>query len=231
MIILKKFRLFFDNPFTLVVGYWRVIPYSIKCGSVESPNLLGIYAAVLSWNSLSKTAGHRMKAVELANVIRSDLGTHGFSELREHFGGFLNVLDIFDCFKIHRIPKNDEVQIAPLFVEQDLTYEIMDYVSIKFRDHLRLRSESPPPSKSLYFSELSSECDIEQVKNYLQRYDNLATVVVYTNADRPYGFLNFESVEEADLALKDIQRNIKCQVEFAKQSNSSFRKVQRTRME
>lgn len=54
-----------------------------------------------------------LKAVELANSLRSKLGVHLLAHVRDVFGGLLNLLERRpDTFDVVRIPKNDHVVLV-----------------------------------------------------------------------------------------------------------------------
>uniref|UniRef100_A0A7S1XV24 Uncharacterized protein n=1 Tax=Phaeomonas parva TaxID=124430 RepID=A0A7S1XV24_9STRA len=63
-------------------------------------------------NILHSAAGCSLKAVELANTIRSRLGTDTLSAIRKQFGGLLTLLESQpDIFIVRRIPKSDIVSL------------------------------------------------------------------------------------------------------------------------
>ena len=54
-----------------------------------------------------------LKAVELANALRSRVGTDVLAHIRERFGGLLSVLELVpNIFQVFRIPKNDFVALV-----------------------------------------------------------------------------------------------------------------------
>eukprot|EP00638_Chattonella_subsalsa_P008049 CAMPEP_0117754522 /NCGR_PEP_ID=MMETSP0947-20121206/12878_1 /TAXON_ID=44440 /ORGANISM="Chattonella subsalsa, Strain CCMP2191" /LENGTH=349 /DNA_ID=CAMNT_0005573625 /DNA_START=346 /DNA_END=1395 /DNA_ORIENTATION=+ len=59
---------------------------------------------------LQDTSTQELKAVELANTLRACVGTDALSQVKEHFGGLLVLLQKYPAiFTVKRIPKNDMV--------------------------------------------------------------------------------------------------------------------------
>ena len=70
---------------------------------------------------LAAKAGGALKAVELANMLRSALGAQAMARVREYHGGLLSMLEQHsDTFLVHRVPKADRVMLmsAPAVVTQ-----------------------------------------------------------------------------------------------------------------
>ena len=61
---------------------------------------------------LAAKAGGALKAVELANMLRSALGAQAMAHVREYHGGLLSMLEQHsDTFLVHRVPKADRVML------------------------------------------------------------------------------------------------------------------------
>jgi hypothetical protein len=61
---------------------------------------------------LREAAGHRLKAVELANTLRVQLGTDALAQVRCRCGGLLTLLDRHPhLFHVERVPKSDVVAL------------------------------------------------------------------------------------------------------------------------
>ena len=85
-----------------------------------------------------------LKAVELANSLRSKLGVHLLSHVRDVFGGLLNLLERRpDTFEVVRIPKNDHVVLVRSHGEQK-THDVStnSRSTIEYNDE---RLSSGPP--------------------------------------------------------------------------------------
>jgi hypothetical protein len=62
---------------------------------------------------LMAAEGHSLKAVELANTLRSRLGNESLVHVRELCGGLLTLLEKHpSIFQVHRIPKSDTVSLV-----------------------------------------------------------------------------------------------------------------------
>lgn len=61
---------------------------------------------------LSETANKCLKSVELANALRDRIGKEALQRTKNLYGGLLVLLELYkDNFVVHRIPKNDMVEL------------------------------------------------------------------------------------------------------------------------
>lgn len=62
---------------------------------------------------LMTSEGHSLKAVKIANALRSHIGSEALVQVREMCGGLLNVLEMYpQVFRVCRVPKNDTVELV-----------------------------------------------------------------------------------------------------------------------
>ena len=62
---------------------------------------------------LAAKSGAGLKAVELANTLRSALGAQAMARVREYHGGLLSMLEQHsDTFVVRRVPKADRVALV-----------------------------------------------------------------------------------------------------------------------
>jgi len=76
---------------------------------------------------LTKSPTPLLKAVELANSLKRKIGTKQLGRVKELFGGLLFLLEKFPrTFIVHRIPKNDTIQLTCNYLAASSPYYIYE---------------------------------------------------------------------------------------------------------
>jgi len=74
---------------------------------------------------LAETANRCLKSVELANALRDRIGKEALQRTKVLYGGLLVLLELYrETFAVHRIPKNDMVELLAYVPPQYSTHNI-----------------------------------------------------------------------------------------------------------
>ena len=142
------------------------------------------------------------KAVELANRIRSELGGDVMNCVKAQFGSFLEAFEYFDLFLVLRCPKADAVALKK---ECYFGPVLDDLWQVYSKCKERIRDRTSAPTDALYLSilpKLMTRTAFERAAGQLP----VPLVEANFFPERGYGFLNFRTVQDAQLAVKCLKK-------------------------
>jgi hypothetical protein len=174
---------------------------------------------------LLSSPSRNLKAVELANVLRSRMGTDSLAKVRETHGGLLSLLEKHDkIFKVERIPKNDCVVLIG-------DSEALDALKLQdLEDDQTLgmtrsaatdtwTSSLAIPSRCLHVGNVSASMTEEKLRQQFGAYGHIESLKLVAQKGRRFAFVNYATVAEAEAAKVALSKV------HTWRSNISFAKV------
>jgi len=88
---------------------------------------IGCFLVEIAVEILENAPHHILKAVDLANSLKKKVGRKQLSVIKKNFGGLLTLLEGYpQIFIVHRIPKNDTVELSDNYLEHTKLLQIFD---------------------------------------------------------------------------------------------------------
>lgn len=171
--------------------------------------------------STDNLVNFEMKAVELANALRSKVGTVVLAKIREKFGGLLSLLEKHhDSFCVKRVPKQDSVRLS----EETLNTLRLTHngngdestLVVSWLDASREGDSTDVPSRCLHVGNVPAEMKEKDLQKVFAKFGPIENVSVVAqkrdnSADaggrhRQFGFVNFINAVDAKIAKRELSK-------------------------
>ena len=165
---------------------------------------------------LSETSSKCLKSVELANALRDRIGKDALQRTKNLYGGLLVLLELYkETFVVHRIPKNDMVELISSSVHmlpggaRKESYAPPKQARSAMEgphppqplDFNTFSAFSAPPSRCLLISEIPDSVSGTQIWNDFGGQDIVQKVSIEYQGSKKTGMVVFTSVNAAKAAL------------------------------
>ena len=165
---------------------------------------------------LSETSNKCLKSVELANALRDRIGKDALQRTKNLYGGLLVLLELYkETFVVHRIPKNDMVELISSSVHmlpggagkeayalpRQARPTVGGSAPLPPLDFDTFSAGSAPPSRCLLISEIPDSVSGTQIWNDFGGQDIVQKVSIEYQGSKKTGMVVFTSVNAAKAAL------------------------------